>query len=359
MSLEKTLLAVAMESGEVPKPLAYAEVSFEADPVEAYQATADELSRSLGVVESLERLRKRYDVEDISQESLDIYRESVELIFLSAGLNIPVSSVVPSFEAVEKDGKVSIAGRAGKAMAVALKWIHEQVMKLRAQFKKMVAWFKAQYQRTTETLAKAKARLKALPRKLKAESARKEANEKTPDLAYTRGGLYKIFVKDGKFNSNAGHEIKEFLAGTQSAELLYGTRTTGLNVGEHVIVSDLVNKFHEFVGSNAPLIKDFTAEAHEVYEVADFLSEQEKGLFEAFQRTDEAIDDVEKYMAQYKDVNNGENLAVEGARKSIAFLNKRRQYLLEISRYMAVFSNQCSNAIIKARASGEQPAADE
>lgn len=166
MNLERTLLSIAMESGEVavPEPV----MEYEPDPVtetEEYlqlmNANADEIGRTVAVTQSLEALAKRFEGVDITPESMENYQFALTQVLNVSGARIPVSVVSPSFEAAEKD-KTTIGAKVKGVVESLLKWIQERFAALKAMFKRFVAKLGFAQKKTEERNTEAKADISKL-----------------------------------------------------------------------------------------------------------------------------------------------------------------------------------------------------
>lgn len=166
MNLERTLLSIAMESGEVatPEPV----MEYEPDPVteteeylELMNANADEIGRTVAVTQSLEALAKRYEATDITPESMESYQFALTQVLNASGARIPVAVVAPSFEAAEKD-KTTIGAKVKGVVESLLKWIQERYAALKAMFKRFAAKLGFAQKKTEERNTEAKADISKL-----------------------------------------------------------------------------------------------------------------------------------------------------------------------------------------------------
>lgn len=140
MNLERTLLSIAMESGEVAAP----ELPMEYEPdanadIDEYlglvNSHVDEIGRTVAVTQSLEALAKRYEGQEITPESMENYQFAMSQILHASGARIPVSVVAPSFEAADADKK-TIGAKVKGVVESLLKWIQERFAALMAMFKR-------------------------------------------------------------------------------------------------------------------------------------------------------------------------------------------------------------------------------
>jgi hypothetical protein len=192
MSLEKTLLAVAMESGEVPKP-----ESFDLPPrtdseeiedyMELVESNADEINRSFEVVSALESLAKKYEGQDVTESSMESYRADIGMVLAISGANIPTSVIVPSFEAAS--GNKETIGQKTKAVVEALiKWIKDRWEALKVRARQLM---------TKLTLRKAKADIQHKQFKTAAEEAAENVKCGAVPSKFVNGGTldHEAFIK--------------------------------------------------------------------------------------------------------------------------------------------------------------------
>ena len=140
MNLQKTLLAVAMESGEVATPEPVMEYMPDANAEineyhELVNSQIDDMGRAIAVTQSLEALAVRFEGQELTPESMENYHFSMAQILRISGANIPVAVLAPSFEAAEKD-KTTIGQKVKGVVEALLKWVRERYAALVAMFKR-------------------------------------------------------------------------------------------------------------------------------------------------------------------------------------------------------------------------------
>ena len=141
MSFEKTLLAIAMESGEIVPEQPYdlgGENEDINDYVELVNGTQDEIQRTVALTQSLEAYAHRYGDMEVTAESMESYRFSIAQLFHAAGSSIPVAVICPSFEDASEDKK-SIGQKVKGVVDAILKWLRERLAQLGAMFKRLGA----------------------------------------------------------------------------------------------------------------------------------------------------------------------------------------------------------------------------
>lgn len=221
MSFEKTMLALAMESGEIK-----AEEPFELPPrteaeeVEDYSELvavgADEINRGFETVAALEALAIKYEGQDVTEDSMESYRKEVTTIFAISGTRAPVSVVVPSFESATEDKKT--IGQKSKAVIDALiKWIRERWEALKLRVRQLMS--------------------KLSLRKAKADTQHKQFKTAAEEAAENVkcGAVPAKFVKDGKFDHEA---FITFIHATEAEDFKKLLKTeTGASVTQEVLDS--------------------------------------------------------------------------------------------------------------------------
>jgi len=140
MDLSRTLLAVAMESGAITEEPTYNEMPLfdvlSEELIYVTESRVGEIDRAYAFVHSLESLAMQAQNSEITQASMEQYHATLSAMLAVSGVNIPVLTLAPSFEAAEKD-KESIGSKAKSVIASILKWIKEKWDALVAFFKKV------------------------------------------------------------------------------------------------------------------------------------------------------------------------------------------------------------------------------
>lgn len=132
MSLERTLLSIAMESGAITED-AYVEIDDSEHLVDLLDSQHSELQNGLSVIESLEAIARRFESQPVTEESLENCRFTVEQIFKVSSTKAPVSVVVPSFEDASSD-KGSMGSKIKSLTTKMIAWIREQIAKIGRTF---------------------------------------------------------------------------------------------------------------------------------------------------------------------------------------------------------------------------------
>ena len=143
MTFQKTMLSIAMESGEIETQeeiMGYEpDASEDADEyLELINSHAGEISRTVAVTQSLEALAARYEGQDVTNESMESYHFAVAQVLHASGASIPASVVAPSFEDAAADKK-TIGQKAKGVIDALIKWIRERIASLKAMFKRFIA----------------------------------------------------------------------------------------------------------------------------------------------------------------------------------------------------------------------------
>lgn len=155
-TLSDILKNYGVESGLIAPEPAVVEIPpedndiIDGDLSELVEHRADEITRGMALVESLESMAARLEAGVITEESLESYRFNLECVLRSSGMNFPVSLIAPSFESAEADKK-SVGQKVKGAIDAAIKWIRE---KIKALFDMMGRLF-SKAKRTKEAAAKA------------------------------------------------------------------------------------------------------------------------------------------------------------------------------------------------------------
>jgi len=194
MSFEKTMLAIAMESGEV---LPEETMGYEVDSDEVFdellyatEARADELMNALKFAESLESLSHNGG-EAFTQESFESYQGKLNHLMAVHGVEIPLGTLAPSFEAATAD-----AGAVKQKSAGVIS--------------KLIAWLKEKWEAFVKALGRLNIFARMRAKKVKDDQAAIEAhwkgNEHTnvDQSAFVRGHHPQLtmFVAGGKLQSS-------------------------------------------------------------------------------------------------------------------------------------------------------------
>jgi hypothetical protein len=215
MSFNKTMLSLALESGEVAQPESFdlpprTDSEETGDYLELLSNGADEINRGFETVTALESLALKYENQELTESSLENYRTEVAMVFAISGSDAPVSVMVPSFESASGD-KTTIGQKSKKVIDALIKWLRERWEALKTRFKQLVS--------------------KLNLRKTKADVQHKSFKEKisnSDDEEVKCGYVPDRFVKDGvlqhelfiKFIHNAsGPAVKEALSFDMKGEI--------------------------------------------------------------------------------------------------------------------------------------------
>lgn len=165
MQLDDFLKQYGVESGQiVPDDAQWteeaAQAAAEGDLDELIIAKADEIDRSVNLVEALEVMAERAENEEVTEAAMESYRFNLACLFKASGIDVPVSLVAPSFEAADGDKK-SFKEKASGAIQAVIKWIREKVKALFSLFTRSGEKTKAAKAKAEADTAKAQAAAKA------------------------------------------------------------------------------------------------------------------------------------------------------------------------------------------------------
>lgn len=140
MNLSRTLLSVAMESGAITEEPTYNEMPLfdvlSEELIYNTEARIGEIDRAYAFVQSFESMAEKMQEAELTPASMEQYHATLNAMLVVSGVNIPVSTLTPSFEAAEKD-KETIGQKAKGVVESILKWIKEKWDALLAFFKKI------------------------------------------------------------------------------------------------------------------------------------------------------------------------------------------------------------------------------
>lgn len=142
MKVQDLLKQYAVESGEIPAseiitPEIHDDLDGDGDAAELLVVNSENLDKANNLVESLESLAKHYGEREITTESLENYRLAIGHVLNASGIQIPLSVTVPSFEDASED-KTSIGKKIGGVVTAIIKWIKDQIVKLKNLFGRIV-----------------------------------------------------------------------------------------------------------------------------------------------------------------------------------------------------------------------------
>lgn len=311
MNLEKTLLAVAMESGEVVRPESFdLPPRTDSEEIEDYLELtingADEINRGFEVVTALESLAKKYEGQEITESSMESYHADVSMVLAISGAGVPASVIVPSFETATEDKK-TIGQKSKAVIAGIIKWLRERWEALKTRFKQLVS--------------------KLGLRKAKADVQHKSFKEKFLDGGNEEvkcGYVPDRFVKDGKLQ----HELFiKFIEGASTPavkEALSFDMTGPINF---VKLGDTFNQWHNHINDREVTRSYTTTKAH-----AELV---EEALYNEASNAKFAADRFQKNVDTGKNFTDQMNkLVVEGP-PTQAQLKQREDMKILLQRYSA------------------------
>jgi len=284
MSFEKTMLSIAMESGEVtvPEEMVLEEDYGISDAAELIGSSANEIQRGVELASSLEALAIDMSGQEITELSVENYHKTVTHLFAVAGMAVPASIVVPSFEAASKD-KASFASRARAAVDSLIKWVRERLSLMRAQVQRLKIRFQTSNAASAAKLEKADAHVS----EVKAEGAF-AVGEHTGEVEFvTRGAIAQWLIVDGKFSKQAVIDLIKKLHEGDSGKLLnvdvvpegfgWNAKTAG-DVHKSIYGKLDLKKVSTYHGT----VDDVTGAAHAIANFAKVLGENVKKHDEGF-----------------------------------------------------------------------------
>lgn len=249
MNLSRTLLSIALESKAIAEEPTYNDMPLfdvlSEELIYNTEARIDEIVRAYAFVDSFESLSVQMQNSEVTEASMEQYHATLSTMLAVSGVDIPVLTLSPSFEAAEKD-KESIGLKAKAVVESILKWIKEKWDAMVAFFKKLNVFRKT---KTDKLEAEADLIAKATVVDEPSTEKRYELSGNVATLTvrvgdkqgqFHRNPLPGWMIHDGAFNADVFVRIvdKIFNLKGEVGQLLNGKDSKGVDLIEKVDQGD-------------------------------------------------------------------------------------------------------------------------
>lgn len=194
MSFDKTMLSIAIESGEVLPEQNIHNTEVDADELYeellyAAEARSAELMNAVTFAESLQALSVSVEGVSFTQESFEQHQDKLKHLMLVHNFSIPVETMSASFEAAVADAG-AVKEKSGSVVAKVAAWIKEKWEAFIKALRRLRLIFKARGAKAKTDQANIEAKWKENPNNINQESFVKGTK-----------AIPTVFISNGKFNA--------------------------------------------------------------------------------------------------------------------------------------------------------------